>query len=167
MRVQFFKTACQKTTNAIKFGLYDAEDNTPVEIKLKDEELWNATVLNNKTKNVLVTAIDNCIDVLKPNGEMDNRCDCMLTYDNTLLLVELKNKRESWQSEGLAQIESIVKIMIDETPEFYYGFETRKAIVANRKHQFPAFHESNIEQRQIFRSKYGMRIQFESEINIK
>jgi hypothetical protein len=79
----------------------------------------------------------------------------------------LKNKRDSWQSEGLAQIENVVKIMIAEIPDFYNAFTKRKAIVANRKHQFPAFQESNIEQRQYFSSKYKMRVQFEAEIIVK
>lgn len=167
MSVNFLKADCQNTTNEIRFGLYDAEDKTPVEIKLTDEDIWNATILNNDSKSILITAIDNCIDVFRPNGEMDNRCDCMLTYDTTILFVELKNKRDSWQSEGLAQIENIVKIMIAKNPDFYNGFTKRRAIVANRRHQFPAFQESNLEQRQYFSSKYKMRIQFEAEIIIK
>ncbi len=167
MSIDFLKADCQNTTNEIRFGLYDAEDQTPVEIKLTDEDVWNATILNNDSKSILITAIDNCIDVFRPNGEMDNRCDCMLTYDTTILFVELKNKRDSWQSEGLAQIENIVKIMVAENPDFYNGFTKRRAIVANRKHQFPAFQESNLEQRQYFSSKYKMRIQFEAEIIIK
>ena len=64
-------------------------------------------------------------------------------------------------------IENIVKIMVAENPDFYNGFTKRRAIVANRKHQFPAFQESNLEQRQYFSSKYKMRIQFEAEIIIK
>lgn len=167
MSVDFFKVDCQNTTSEQKFGLYDAEDLTPVKIKLTEEELWNATVLNSTSKNILVTAIDNCIDIFRQNGEMDNRCDCMLTYETSILFIELKNKRDSWQSEGLAQIENVVKIMIAEIPDFYNGFTKRKAIVANRKHQFPAFQESNIEQRQYFSSKYKMRIQFEAEIVVK
>lgn len=167
MSVDFLKTDCQNTTNERKFGLYDAEDKTPVKIELTDEDLWNATILNNNRKNILVTAIDNCIDLFRQNGEMDNRCDCMLTYNTTILFVELKNKRDSWQSEGLAQIENVVKIMMKEIPDFYNGFTKRKAIVANRKHQFPSFQESNIEQRQHFSSKYKMRIQFTAEIVVK
>lgn len=163
----FLKADCQDITNEIKFGLYDAEDNTPIKIKLTDEGSWNATVLNNNSKNIIVTAIDNCIDVLRPNGEMDDRCDCMLTYNSTIIFVELKNKRGTWQSEGLAQIENVVKHIIAKIPEFYNGFEHRKAVVTNRKHQFPAFKKSNIEQRQLFWSKYRMRVQFEAEIVIK
>ena len=167
MSIDFFKIECQETTSEKKFGLYDAEDNTPAEIKLSDEPTWNATVVNDEGKIVLFTAIDNCIDVFKENGEKDSRCDCMLSFDSTLLLVELKNKRGSWQAEGLAQIENIAKIMIEETPEHYYSFKKRKAIVANKKNLSPAFHDSNFEQRQYFMSKYKMRIQFEAEITIK
>lgn len=167
MSVDFFKTACQTTTSEKKFGLYDAEDNTPAKIKLYDESTWNATVLNNGGMTVCFTAIDNCIDVYRENGVLDNRCDCMLTYNSTLLFVELKNKRDSWQAEGLSQIENIAKIMIDEIPNHYNSFKKRKAIVANRKNQFPTFNNSNAEQRQYFISKYKMRIQFEAEIIIE
>ncbi|MCF8425207.1 MAG: hypothetical protein K9H61_07245 [Bacteroidia bacterium] len=167
MSVDFFKATCQIETKEKKFGLFDAEDKTPTKIKLTEENTWNATVENNSGKSVLFTAIDYCIDVLRENGEMDSRCDCMLTYDSTLLLIELKNKRDTWQAEGLDQIENIAKIIIDEIPNHYYSFKKRKAIVANRKHQFPSFYDSNVEQRQYFNSKYKMRIQFEAEIIIE
>lgn len=167
MSIDFFKVECQKTTSEKKFGLYDAENRTPAEIKLSDELTWNATVVNHEGKTVLFTAIDNCMDVFRENGEMDSRCDCMLSYDAALLLIELKNKRGSWQAEGLSQIENIAKKMIEEIPEHYYSFKKRKAIVANKEKQSPAFQESNLEQRQYFMSRYKMRIQFEAEITIK
>lgn len=167
MSVDFLKADCQRTTSEKKFGLFDAEDKTPAIIKLIDEPTWNATVVNNGGKDVLFTAIDNCIDVFRENGEMDSRCDCMLSCDFTLLLVELKNKRDSWQAEGLVQIENIAKKLVDEIPDYYFSFKKRKAVVANRKNQFPSFHEVNVEQRQYFISKYKMRIQFEAEIIIK
>jgi len=167
MSVDFFRAACQSTTNEIKFGLYDAENHTPAQIKLFDEPTWNATIINNQGIAVNFTAIDNCINIFRDNGEMDSRCDCMLIYNSNLLLVELKNKRDSWQAEGLAQIENIAKKMIDEIPDFYYGFTKRKAVVANRKNQFPSFHESNAEQRQYFSSKYKMRIQFDALITLE
>lgn len=164
MNIDFFKAECQISTRETKFGLYDAEDNSPAILKLTNEPSWNATVLNNGRKTIIFTAIDNCIDVLKENGKMDRRCDCMIAYDNALLLVELKNKRGTWQAEGLSQIENIAKKMVEEIPEYYFSFKKRKAIVANRKNQFPSFQEINVEQRQYFSSKYKMRIQFEAVI---
>lgn len=167
MNVNFFKAECQTTTKTKRFGLFDAEDQTPAIIMLDDEQSWNATVINESAIELLFTAVDNCIEILRDNGEMDNRCDAMLTYNSTLLLIELKNKRNSWQSEGLYQIESTLKRMRIECQAFYNGFKKRKAIVVNTKYQFPCFQEANLEQREYFWRNYKARIQFEAEIVIK
>jgi hypothetical protein len=167
MSVNFFKANCQKTTNEKKFGLYDAENNTPAKIKLTNEPSWNATVINPDAKKILFTAIDHCIDIFRENGDMDDRCDTMMSYENNLLFVELKNKRDSWQAEGLSQIEATIKRLKEENEAYYYSFQKRKAIVANRKHQFPCFQELNSEQREYFWKTHKARIQFEAEIVIK
>jgi hypothetical protein len=57
--------------------------------------------------------------------------------------------------------------MIVENEHFYYSFRKRKAVVANSKHQFPCFQDFDAEQREYFKSKYKIRIQFEAEIIIK
>jgi hypothetical protein len=166
MSVNFFKADCQETTNEPKFGLFDAEDKTPAKIKRIEESTWNATVLNDAGKEIIFTAIDNCVEILRANGEMDSRCDVMLRYENCLLFVELKNKRDSWQAEGLAQIEATILRMKAENEEFYFSFKKRKAIIANTKHQFPCFQDMNIEQREYFMKMHKARIQFEGEIII-
>ena len=166
MSVEFFNVECQTITKVKRFGLFDAEDQTPALIKFDDEESWNATVINDNSTELLFTAIDNCIEILRNNGEMDSRCDVMLTYENTLLLIELKNKRDSWQQEGLSQIESTLKRIMIENPAFYNGFKKRKAIVANAKYQFPSFQAANLEQREYFWRSYRARVQFDSEIVI-
>lgn len=166
MSIDFLKTDCQKITNEKKFGLYDEEDLMPAKIKLVDEPSWNATVLNDEAKEILFTAIDNCIEILRENGDMDSRCDVMLSYENNLLFVELKNKRDSWQADGLAQIEATISRLKTENEEFYFSFKKRKAIVANTKHQFPCFQDVNLEQREYFMKTYKARIQFEGEIVI-
>lgn len=167
MSINFFKANCQESTNATRFGLYDAEDATPAKIKFNDEQSWNATVINDEPKDIIFTAIDNCIEIYRDSGDMDSRCDVMMRYDDNLLFVELKNKRDSWKSEGLSQIEATIKRMIEEDEQFYYSFKKRKAIVANAKHQFPCFQEYDSEQREYFKSKYKIRVQFEAEIIIK
>lgn len=167
MSVNFFKVDCQKITTDKKFGLYDAEDSTPAKIKLVDEQDWNATVLNESDKEILFTAIDNCIEILRENGDMDSSCDVMLSYESNLLLVELKNKRDAWQAEGLAQIEATINRLKVENKEFYFGFKKRKAIVANSRHQFPCFQVVNIAQREYFMKTHKVRIQFEAEIIIQ
>jgi len=167
MSVNFFKADCQNITTKKKFGLHDGEDSTPAKIKLSVEPSWNATVLNDEAKEILFTAIDNCIEILRENGDMDSRCDVMLSYESNLLFIELKNKRGAWQAEGLQQIEATIKRMKEENEEYYFSFKKRKAIVANTKHQFPCFHDVNLEQREFFMKKYKARIQFDGEILIK
>lgn len=167
MIIDFFKTQCQTQTKAMYFGMYDAEDKAPVIIMFTDETKWNATVINDEAKVVLFTAIDNCIDIWRTNNELESRCDAMLTYENNLLFIELKNKRDAWQAEGLAQIEATIKRMIDEKEDYYYSFKKRKVIVANARHQFPHFQNYNLEQREYFMREYKARIQFEAEIIIK
>lgn len=166
MNIDFCKKECQSRTIEKRFGIYDAEDNSPAVLKFEDENCWNAIVTNDSCKDLLFTAIDNCIEIWRKTGEMDNRCDGMLTFDETLLLIELKNKRDSWQAEGLSQIEATIKQMQNIETGFFYKFKKRKAIVSNRKNQFPSFQESNKEQREYFMKEYKTRVQFESEIII-
>jgi len=167
MSINFHENACQTLIKEKYFGLYDSEDRTPVKVVNFDSDLSNARVINERELEIRLTAIDNCIVINRENGEMDNRCDAMICYESNLLFIELKNKRGSWQSEGLNQIENTVKRMIEDDSKFFYGFKKRKAIVANRKYQFPSFHESNKEQREYFNLKYNIRLQFEADIFIK
>jgi hypothetical protein len=167
MNINFSKTECQTDTNEKRFGIYDSGDTKPAKIKYDDEECWGAIVLNDSCKSLLFTAIDNCIEIRRANGEIDNRCDCMLTYNETLLLIELKNVRASWKANGLSQIEATIKHMLDKEIQFYDRFKKRKAIVANRIHQSPHFEESDKEQREKFMKLYKTRVQFDAEIVIK
>jgi hypothetical protein len=167
MKIDFFKSECLAKTSERKFGIFDAQDSSPAVLKFDEENKWNAIVINNLQKDLLFTAIDNCIEIRTENGETERRCDCMLTYEEKLLLIELKNMRSSWQTDGLSQIEATIKRMITEDFGFFEKYKKRTAIVANRKNQFPAFHVSNFEHREYFMKHYKTRIQFEAEIFIK
>jgi hypothetical protein len=166
MKVDFLKQGCQRIVNDLKFGICDDDNKLPAYIKISDEAEWIATVINNEAKEITFTAIDNCIDIYRANGELDKRCDVMLNYANNLLFVELKNKRKNWKSDGLAQIEATIKRMIKDNKDFYDNFNKRKAIVANSKQKFPCFETNDMEHRDYFKRKYKIRIQFESEIII-
>lgn len=82
--------------------------------------------------------------------------------------MELKTKRAEWKAEGLGQIEATIKRMLVDAPDFYNGFTKRKAVVANSRNSFPCFQDYDTEQKKkYFKTKYKMRIQFESEIVIR
>lgn len=166
MMVDFFKEECQQVTDEVRFGLCDNDDKKPAYLATKQEENWQAAILNHQAKQIHFTAIDNCIDIVNEKGEMESRCDAMLVCDHDLFFVELKNKRASWKSEGLGQIEATLKKLIELHPEYYYRFKRRKGIVANARHRFPCFQEYDSEQREYFSKTYKMRLQFEAEIRI-
>ncbi len=137
MSVDFFKADCQVITTEQRFGICDDADikeKTPAYINTDDESKWIAIVLNDSSKEIIVTAIDNCIDMFRENGEMDSRCDVMLTCGDSLILIELKNKVSDWKSSGIEQIESTLIRLIENHEAYYYSFKKRKAYVANRRH---------------------------------
>ena len=166
MKVDLFREICRSNVVHQRFGLCDDENGTPAYFTLDYEGSWIATVINNGSKTIHFTAIDNCIDMRRSKGEMDNRCDVMMVYDESLLLVELKNKRKNWKQEGIEQIEATVKRIIKDHPVFYERFKTRKAVVANSKHRSPHFESLDAELREKFNANFRLRLQFESEIII-
>lgn len=167
MKVDFFKADCRDATSEIRFGLCDEDNKEPAFIDTAHEDNWIATVENPSAKEIQFTAIDNCIDIVRENGNMDSRCDAMLHYESNLLFVELKTKRADWKSEGLGQIESTIKRMIKDEADFYYGFRKRKAVVANSRKIFPSFQEFDAEQREFFKKNYKIHLQFDAEIVIR
>jgi hypothetical protein len=110
MPIDFLKVQCLTNTSEIRFGICDDDDELPAYIDYLDESIWIATVVNADAKTVTVTAIDKCIDFPLIDGDMQSRCDAMLTCDNCLYVVELKNKRADWQSSGIEQLELMLQI---------------------------------------------------------
>ena len=136
MSINFYEANCQKSINKPLFGLCDDQNNTPAYIDINDENNWIASIINPATKIILYTAIDNCIEIRRENGEMDNRCDCMLNYPENIIFVELKNKGSDWISEGINQIE--VTITNFGKNHNLTVIKHKRAFVANKKH--PNFH---------------------------
>lgn len=111
MQVDFFNNPSKDTTNQSRFGLCDDvspvdSPRTPAYIDRSDEDKWTAVVTNSDMKAATFYPIDNCIEILRPDGKMDNRCDGMLEYDNNLIFVELKDRcsNHRWVAEGLNQL---------------------------------------------------------------
>ncbi len=167
MSIDFFKTNCQTITNAQRFGICDDEDSsvkTPAYINTDDDSKWIAVVVNDASKEVVFTAIDNCIDIFRENGDMDSRCDVMLTCTDSLLLVELKNKNADWQSSGIDQIEATLIRLIENHEAYYYSFKKRKAYVANKRHpKFQVVENAKIRR---FQTKYKIWLDLQATIKI-
>jgi hypothetical protein len=167
MKVDLFKTVCQTLTKEQKFGICDDDDinvKTPAYINTDNEKKWIAVVLNDNSKELIVTAIDNCIDMLRENGEMDKRCDVLLTSDDTLCLIELKNKVSDWKSSGIDQIEATLIQIIENHESFYFSFKKRKAYVANKRHPKFQIVENALMRR--FSTQYKIWLDIQATIKI-
>jgi hypothetical protein len=162
--INFFDSLCSITINHEKFGICDDGNTTPAYIKLNNEENWIAIISNRSNKQIIFTAIDNCIEIKRDNGEMDKRCDAMIRTDDCIIFIELKNKLYEWKTDGFAQLENTIIKFIENNENYYAGFRYKKAFVANKKHR--DFGVIDNEMMKIFYKKYKIRLNSQALITI-
>jgi hypothetical protein len=166
MSINFFDANCQSQTNQYKFGLCDDanKDKDPAYIDTVDCSKWIAIVENNQEIEVIFTAIDNCIEILRSDGTMDNRCDGMLTYNNHIIFVELKerNFRNKWVGKGEEQLKNTINVFIANHDLAIY--KSKKAYIANNKK--PNFQSSQITRMDKFKDETGFRLIIQNTIEI-
>ena len=110
----FFPSEEICTTKRKIFGLCDAPTPPGGKAYLDEDngEKWVAVVHNESQEAVSFVPIDHCIDLRKPDGKMDNRCDCCLFHHDTIAFVELKKRggRDTrWIIEGVEQLRATIK----------------------------------------------------------
>ena len=167
MSINFFDANCQSQTNQPKFGLCD--DPPPSKdaayIDTDDCSKWIAIVENNQELEVIFTAIDNCIEIIISNGEKENRCDGMLTYDNHLIFVELKERKSEnskWVGKGEEQLKNTISVFIANHDLAIY--KSKKAYIANNKK--PNFQSSQSERMARFEAETGFRLIIQNTIKV-
>lgn len=159
MSLDFFQSSCQESTNETLFGLCDDQDGLRAYTNTDDPDKWVATVKNDRNLWLIFTAIDNCI---MKSDEYPNthRCDGMLASDEHLFFVELKDKRDGWIEEAVAQLESTIRLFVEThglPPQRH-----RKAFACNKAH--PHFFVFDNERNRKFFSTYGFRLDVQAEI---
>ena len=164
MSVDFSKPECRRTTIEPLFGICDDDNKLPAYLDSINNAIWIATVINNNQKDISFTAVDNCIEIFRENGDIERRCDVMLATDICLYLVELKNKVSDWRSEGIDQLEATITTLKNAESAFYFSFRKRKAYVANRRH--PHFVKAETEVMERFRDVHRIRLYLEATILI-
>lgn len=95
---------------------------------------------------------------------MDNRCDGMLTYNNHIIFVELKerNFRNKWVGKGEEQLKNTINVFIaNHDLEIY---KSKKAYIANNKK--PTFQSSQITRMDKFKDETGFRLIIQNTIEI-
>lgn len=110
MAVNFIDPQYEQISNSRIFGICDDQNKTPAYIDERDSSKWVADVVNEGLKTVSFYPIDYCVDTLREDGKMDNRCDGLLTYENIFIFVELKDRnKHKWVQEGFLQLETSIR----------------------------------------------------------
>ena len=163
MSVDFYQAVCQEPpTRTLKFGICDDENGAKAYTNSTDNLKWVARVENPHGIEIIFTAIDNCISILKPSGDQQSRCDGMLTYLDNIVFVELKNQRKGWIQDGIGQIEATINVF--KALHNLDAIKHKRAFVANKKH--PLFHTIEIETKQRFYHLHKVRLNLQAKISI-
>jgi len=167
MKVDFFDTPCKEPARIdTLFGICDDQDGVSIAYTdNSNQDKWVAIVINKNETEVAFTPIDHCITILKEGTkDEESLCDGMLTFQNSLYLVELKEKeKNAWQSEAIAQLENTIRLL--QANHDLSAFKYKKAYVCNKKH--PNFSVYDNEKQKALFSKTKFRIDIQSEILIK
>lgn len=167
MIVNFFETDCkEESRNEKQFGICDDQNGTKAYTDLENNTKWIAKVKNDNEIAVSFTAIDNCIIIFKEGTkDKESSCDGMLTFAQSLYLVELKKQGTGgWISEAKGQLENTIKLILKnhDLSDIRY----KKAFACNRKH--PSFTViDTAERKSFFKRTGGFRIDLQAEIVIK
>jgi hypothetical protein len=167
MNIDFFQQNCQSTSNKKKFGLCDKEPpaKEPAYIDETNGSDWIAVVLNENINLVTFTAIDNCIGIKRLDGTDSKRCDGVLSFDNTIIFVELKHRKtkgNTWIKEAEEQLRET--ILNFEKQDMAEDFKIKKAYIANRA--LPKFRSSQTSRMDKFHEETNYILRIENRINI-
>lgn len=167
MSIIFFETHCTESSRKEKqFGICDDQNGKKAYTNIVDPTKWIAKVKNESKIEVSFTAIDNCILAYKEGTkEKESSCDGMLTFAESLYLVELKKQGTGgWIADAKSQLENTIRL-IYENHELS-GFRYKKAFACNKKH--PNFTViDSAERKSFFKRTKGFIIDVQAEIVIK
>lgn len=155
MPIDFFKTSCKTESNNVEFGLCDdpPPNTNPAYIDESNRSNWIAIVKNPTQSSVKFYAIDNCVPIFRADGNMENRCDGLLSYSNNLVFIELKSREGGqWLKKGREQLTAIIQLFKSEND--ITAYDKVEAYVCNSLR--PLAHTGQFGNIQQFRNDTGL-----------
>jgi hypothetical protein len=171
MKTNFSEATCQDKSVSKLFGLCD----TPPPLKGKAtrayiDELnggkWVAIVENEYLIEVTFTAVDNCVELKNTSGIPVSRCDGMLTYNSTVVFVELKQRKavgNDWVKDADRQLRSTIDFFEDTEESDKYT--EKRAYIANSEHPKAKFSQTNRMEK--FKNETGYTLRIMNRIRIE
>ncbi|GJM35222.1 MAG: hypothetical protein DHS20C18_42230 [Saprospiraceae bacterium] len=165
MSIDFLNTDCKEVSRTDKLiGICDDQNGEKAYTDTTQKEKWIAKVKNEDQLQVTFTAIDNCISIFKEGtNDQESTCDGMLTFAESLYLIELKNQRKGWILDAIGQLENTIKILSKNHD--LRNIKNKKVFACNKKH--PYFRIVSNERNKRFFQSYGFRIDVQAEIVVK
>ncbi len=157
---------CKSSTTSKLFGICDKTPppSLPAYIDIVNPSYWIAEVNNPNERSVTFKAIDACVDIRRPDGTQESRCDGVLIYENTLCFVELKDRGSSgWSSKGREQLTITIGNFIRNGND--EGYSLGMAYVCNK--QRPLAITSNTNEIQKFKNDTGLVLKISRQIFIQ
>jgi len=157
MPIIFFDPNCKTESKINRFGLCDdpPPNTNPAYIDENNSSKWIAIVNNPNQRTAEFYAIDNCVPILRPNGEMESRCDGLLLYLNNLIFIELKSREGGqWLKKGREQLTTTVNIF--KSQNNINNYSRVEAYVCNSRR--PLAHHGQMENIQRFKDDTGLTL---------
>jgi hypothetical protein len=165
MNLNFFEEKCQDTSDKKLFGIRDDKPGERARIDETNGAKWIAVIENTSLRKITFTAIDNCIDIKREDGNMAKRCDGFLHYNTTLIFIELKEsdkKGADWVKDAEKQLRESISYF--EATDEAESYKSKKACIANNER--PKFRESQIARMNQFYMDTGYVLRIEGRIII-
>ena len=124
MSIDYLTKPCRTNPDKVKFGLCDDPPplSNPAYIDEEEPTKWIEVVKNSKEKNIEFYAIDNCVDIRRDDGTMDSRCDGVLSYEDKLIFIELKERAGGqWLKKGREQLTATINRFKQEVDITQFG----------------------------------------------
>lgn len=143
MKVNFFAQEHRK--EPLKqdplLGICDPEGELPAYTTTEHgADKWCATIQNNEKKRLQFIAVDKNIDIRKPDGKQESRCDGMIFVADTkeLSFIELKDYHIGGYI-GSAEEQLLKTLEYFLANHHYEDFKNRRAFACNPRHPYFAF----------------------------
>lgn len=129
-----FNTLCEDKTSEKLFGICDDKPHQRAYIDTQDGRKWIAVINNDIRHSITFTALDNCIEFNKANGKKESRCEGILTYGETIIFVEAKERKgpaKTWAKDADKQLRNSIRLI--ESKVNLDLFSIKKAAITNRQ----------------------------------
>ena len=162
MKLDFFNNSCQEPPiNHEIFGICDDVGENKAYTDLVNKSTWIATVDNKKNVQLTFTAIDNClIQSFELKGI--RKCDCMLTSNNHLYLIELKDTKDLNSKDGIEQLVSTIHLLKENHNDYKQKYIHKKVFLCNKQNS--KFYVIDHEKQNRFYRKHGFRLDIQAKV---